>query len=265
MAKKKGKKKGKKKPTMRFKRAPSKLPANRVVSANQYLHLQRQIDEMKMMPTRANRQADYQASQGNPYSTATAAQREIIDTLRMTPDIQKGLEKKEQEDRFRKLLEEQERLREQVASMTPDGGGTPSHRRQQTPSRGSDRSRTQSEAQAHTSSSSSEGEAPPVALRRQAFAAFRHTTRERAQQRRSVAAQLQKAAKQQGITLNEEEALGQTHRGSYTPSASRQPEKVKSRRDIFKAGFGEDDSGSVWAPGASTSPQTKFGWDDDGE
>ena len=258
--KKKGKKKGKKKTKMRFKRAPSKLPANRVVSANQYLHLQRQIDEMKMMPTRANRQADYQASQGNPYSTATAAQREIIDTLRMTPDIQKGLEKKEQEDRFRKLLEEQERLREQVASMTP---GTPAHRRQETPSRGSDRSRTQSEAQAHTSSSS-EGEAP-VALRRQAFAAFRHTTRARAQQRRGVAKQLQMAAKQQGITLNEEEALGQTHRGSYTPSASRQPEKVKRRRDLFKAGFGEDDSGSVWAPGASTSPQTKFGWEDDGD
>ena len=259
--KKKGKKKGKKKPKMRFKRAPSKLPANRVVSANQYLHLQRQIDEMKMMPTRANRQADYQASQGNPFSTATVAQREIIDTLRMTPDIQKGLEKKEQEDRFRKLLEEQERLREQVASMTPD---TPSHRRQGTPSRGSDRSRTQSEAQAHTSSSSSEGEAP-VALRRQVFDAFRHTTRARAQHRRGVATQLQKTAKQQGITLNEEEALGQTHRGSYTPSASRQPEKVKRRRDLFKAGFGEDDSGSVWAPGASTSPQTKFGWEDDGD
>ena len=90
---KKGKKKVRKK-RVRFKREPSKLPANRVVSANQYLHLQRQIDEMKMMPTRANRYADYRASQGNPYMTATVAQREIIDTLRMTPDIQKGLEKK---------------------------------------------------------------------------------------------------------------------------------------------------------------------------
>ena len=45
------KKKGKRKKKGRFKREPSKLPANRVVSANQYLHLQRQIDEMKMMPT----------------------------------------------------------------------------------------------------------------------------------------------------------------------------------------------------------------------
>jgi hypothetical protein len=97
------------------------------------------------------------------------------------------------------------------------------------------------------------------------FDAFRHTTRERAQHRRGVATQLQKTAKQQGITLNEEEALGHTHRGSYTPSASRQPEKVKRRRDLFKAGFGADDSGSVWAPGASTSPQTKFGWEDDGD
>ena len=102
MAKKKGKKK---KTKMKFKRAPSKLPANRVVSANQYLHLQRQIDEMKMMPTRANRYADYRASQGNPYMTATVAQREIIDTLRMTPDIQKGLEKKEYDDRIRKLID----------------------------------------------------------------------------------------------------------------------------------------------------------------
>ena len=50
-----------------------------------------------MMPTRANRYADYRASQGNPYMTATVAQREIIDTLQMTPDILKGLEKKEQE------------------------------------------------------------------------------------------------------------------------------------------------------------------------
>ena len=193
MVKKRGKRK-KRKTKMKFRRAPSKLPANRVVSANQYLHLQRQIDEMKMVPTRGNRQADYYASQGNPYASASAAQREIIDTLRMTPDILKGLEKKEQDTRYRKLLEEQERLRDQIASITPD---LPTHRREGTPSRQSDRSRSSYEASAHTSSSSSEG-------------------------------------------------------------------KVQSRRDLFKAGFGKD-SGSVWAPGASSSPQTKWGWDDDGD
>ena len=146
---KKGKKKGKrkKKTTMRFKREPSKLPANRVVSANQYLHLQRQIDEMKMMPTRANRYADYHASQGNPYMTATVAQREIIDTLRMTPDIRQGLEKKEYEDRIRKLIESNERLE---ARLTP---GTPSLRRVATPSRQADRSASFHEASAHASDS----------------------------------------------------------------------------------------------------------------
>ena len=190
MVKKRGKRK-KKKTKVRFKRAPSKLPANRVVSANQYLHLQRQIDEMKMVPTRGNRQADYYASQGNPYASASAAQREIIDTLRMTPDIMKGLEKKEQDTKFRKLMEEQEKLSEQIASITPD---LPTHRRVATPSRQTDRSRSSYEASAHTSSSSSEG-------------------------------------------------------------------KVQSRRDLFKKGFGKEDSGSVW--GASSSPQTKFGWEDD--
>ena len=140
----KGKKKKKK---VRFKRAPSKLPANRVVSANQYLHLQRQIDEMKMMPTRANRYADYRASQGNPYMTATVAQREIIDTLRMTPDIQKGLEKKEYEDRIRKLIESNERLE---ARLTP---ATPSLRRVATPSRAEDRSVSFQEASGHATDS----------------------------------------------------------------------------------------------------------------
>ena len=143
---KKGKKKVRKK-KVRFKREPSKLPANRVVSANQYLHLQRQIDEMKMMPTRANRYADYHASQGNPYITATAAQREIIDTLRMTPDIRQGLEKKEYEDRIRKLIESNERLE---ARLTP---ATPSLRRVATPSRQADRSQTEYEASTHASDS----------------------------------------------------------------------------------------------------------------
>ena len=148
---KKGKKKGrKKKTTMKFKREPSKLPANRVVSASQYLHLQRQIDEMKMMPTRANRYADYHASQGNPYITATVAQREIIDTLRMTPDILKGLEKKEQETRYRKLIESHERLEAKVDLHTPD---IPTMRRTGTPSRAEDRSASFQEASAHTSGS----------------------------------------------------------------------------------------------------------------
>ena len=146
MAKKK-KGKRKKKTTMKFKREPSKLPANRVVSANQYLHLQRQIDEMKMMPTRANRYADYHASQGNPYMTATVAQREIIDTLRMTPDIRQGLEKKEYEDRIRKLIESNERLE---ARLTP---GTPSLRRVATPSRAEDRSASFQEASSHATDS----------------------------------------------------------------------------------------------------------------
>ena len=148
---------------------------------------------MKMVPTRGNRQADYHASQGNPYASASAAQREIIDTLRMTPDIMKGFEKKEQDNRYRKLMEEQEKLSEQIASITPD---LQTHRREGTPSRQSDRSRSSYEASAHTSGSSSEG-------------------------------------------------------------------KVQSRRDLFKKGFGKEDSGSVWAPGASSSPQTKFGWEDD--
>ena len=143
---KKGKKKVRKK-KVRFKREPSKLPANRVVSANQYLHLQRQIDEMKMMPTRANRYADYRASQGNPYMTATVAQREIIDTLRMTPDIRQGLEKKEYEDRIRKLIESNERLE---ARLTP---ATPSLRRVATPSRQADRSQTEYEASTHAADS----------------------------------------------------------------------------------------------------------------
>ena len=141
------KKKGKRKKKVRFKREPSKLPANRVVSANQYLHLQRQIDEMKMMPTRANRYADYHASQGNPYMTATVAQREIIDTLRMTPDIRQGLEKKEYEDRIRKLIESNERLE---ARLTP---ATPSLRRVATPSRQADRSASFHEASTHASDS----------------------------------------------------------------------------------------------------------------
>jgi hypothetical protein len=256
MVKKKGKRK-KRKTKVKFKRAPSKLPANRVVSANQYLHLQRQIDEMKMVPTRGNRQADYHASQGNPYASASAAQREIIDTLRMTPDIMKGFEKKEQDNRYRKLIEEQERLRDAVASITPD---LQTHRREGTPSRQSDRSRSSYEASAHTSSSSSEGET----TKRQIFGAFRHTTRERAEHRRATARQLQAAAQQRGVTLTEDQALGHTHRGSYTPSDSRDPGKVQGRRDMFKAGFGKD-SGSVWAPGASSSPQTKWGWDDDGD
>jgi len=148
---KKGKKKGrKKKTTIKFRRAPSKLPANRVVSANQYLHLQRQIDEMKMMPTRANRQADYHASQGNPYITATVAQREIIDTLRMTPDIRQGLEKKEYENRIRKLIESNERLGAKVELLTPD---IPTMRRTATPSRAEERSASFQEASAHTSGS----------------------------------------------------------------------------------------------------------------
>ena len=148
MAKKKiGKRKKKK---VRFKREPSKLPANRVVSANQYLHLQRQIDEMKMMPTRANRYADYHASQGNPYITATVAQREIIDTLRMTPDILKGLEKKEQETRYRKLIESHKRLEAKVDLLTPD---IPTMRRTGTPSRQADRSTSFHETSGHASDS----------------------------------------------------------------------------------------------------------------
>ena len=254
MVKKRGKRK-KRKTKVKFKRAPSKLPANRVVSANQYLHLQRQIDEMKMVPTRGNRQADYHASQGNPYASASAAQREIIDTLRMTPDIMKGFEKKEQDNRYRKLIEEQERLRDQVASITPD---LQTHRREGTPSRQYDRERSSHEASAHTSSSSSEGETT-----RQVFGAFRHTARERAEHRRATAQQLRATAQQQGITLTEDQALGHTYGGSYTPSDSRDPGKVQGRRELFKKGFGKEDSGSVWAPGASSSPQTKFGWEDD--
>ena len=146
---KKGKKKVRKK-KVRFKREPSKLPANRVVSANQYLHLQRQIDEMKMMPTRANRYADYHASQGNPYITATVAQREIIDTLRMTPDIRQGLEKKEYENRIRKLIESNERLGSKVELLTPD---IPTMRRTATPSRAEERSASFQEASGHTSGS----------------------------------------------------------------------------------------------------------------
>ena len=116
MVKKRGKRK-KRKTKVKFKRAPSKLPANRVVSANQYLHLQRQIDEMKMVPTRGNRQADYHASQGNPYASASAAQREIIDTLRMTPDIVKDLEKKKQDDRFKDLTDANTKLSREVDQL----------------------------------------------------------------------------------------------------------------------------------------------------
>ena len=84
MVKKKGKRK-KRKTKVKFKRAPSKLPANRVVSANQYLHLQRQIDEMKMVPTRGNRQADYHAKSINYNSIVASRHRTTLRPIRLKP------------------------------------------------------------------------------------------------------------------------------------------------------------------------------------
>ena len=52
---------------MKFKRAPSKLPANRVLDSNQYLHLSRRLDEMgglNLGRTRGDRRSDYARSRG---------------------------------------------------------------------------------------------------------------------------------------------------------------------------------------------------------
>jgi len=267
------KKKKKRKVKPQNRRAPSKLPARRVLKSNQFLHLQRQMDEMKgaaLAKTRGDRAADYIKGQGlHPlvsnvinvgqaggasFQSLNPSEKEALDKMRHEPDILKGIRKKEVSRAMKRAAEREEvagesftktqRGRDGYTEGLRTAPGTPSHRRQRTP-------------RAQASSSSSEGEAP--VLQRQAFAAFRHTARERAEDRRGAAGRLQKAAKQQGITLNEEEALGHTHKGSYTPSASRQPEEVQGRRALFKAGFGKDESGSVWAAGASTSPQTKFG------
>ena len=269
-------KKKKKRKVKPQKRAPSKLPARRVLKSNQFLHLQRQMDEMKgaaLAKTRGDRAADYIKGQGlHPlvsnvinvgqaggasFQSLNPSEKEALDKMRHEPDILKGIRKKEVSRAMKRAAEREEvagenftkaqRGRDGYTEGLKTATGTPSQRRQRTP-------------RAQASSSSSEGEASTMA---QVFGAFRHTARERAEDRRGAAGRLQKAAKQQGITLNEEEALGHTHRGSYTPSASRQPEKVQGRRDLFRAGFGKDESGSVWAAGASTSPQTNFGWEDD--
>ena len=107
MAKKKGKKK------LRFRRAPSKLPANRVLKSNQYLHIQRQLDELRGAPlakTRGDRGADYVRGQGVPlvsniinvgtepvksFQSLNVSEKEALDKMRHEPDILKGLHRKQ--------------------------------------------------------------------------------------------------------------------------------------------------------------------------
>eukprot|EP01047_Picozoa_sp_COSAG01_P016008 COSAG01_NODE_809_length_13431_cov_12.268677_16_plen_297_part_00 len=127
----------------------SKLPANRVVSANQYLHLQRRMDEMqglKLGKTRANRRSDYARSHGivniinvgagtgtasrTGFQSLGAGEKEALDMLRNAPDGLTPAEKrKKHQDREQAYYD---RVRE---SFGPDAAGgdvatpTPSRRR----------------------------------------------------------------------------------------------------------------------------------------
>jgi hypothetical protein len=126
----------------------SKLPANRVVSANQYLHLQRRMDEMqglKLGKTRANRRSDYARSHGivniinvgagtgtasrTGFQSLGAGEKEALDMLRNAPDGLTPAEKrKKHQDREQAYYD---RVRE---SFGPDAAGgddatpTPSRR-----------------------------------------------------------------------------------------------------------------------------------------
>jgi hypothetical protein len=129
----------------------SKLPANRVVSANQYLHLQRRMDEMqglKLGKTRANRRSDYARSHGivniinvgagtgtasrTGFQSLGAGEKEALDMLRNAPDGLTPAEKrKKHQDREQARYDA---VRESYKEFGPDAAGgddatpTPSRR-----------------------------------------------------------------------------------------------------------------------------------------
>ena len=228
------KKKGKKK-KMRFRRAPSKLPADRVLKSNQYLHIQRQLDELRGAPlakTRGDRGVDYVRGQGLPlvsnvinvgmqgttYQSLNAAEKEALDRMRDEPDILKGIHrkqvdsalksamKKEREatEEWNKARAERDRLgasrtaREHRERRPARGGGTPTRRRRST---------------------------TPTSTGATAFKA-----------RMDAAGDLD------------------------TPTPKVTKASRKAARTAFMAQPGTP-GGSVWAPGASHSPQTDFGWE----
>ena len=91
----------------------SRLPANRVVSANQYLHLQRRMDEMQGLTlgkTRGDRRSDYARSHGvvnvinvgagTGYQGLSVGEKEALNMLRNAPDgLTPAEQRKKHQDR----------------------------------------------------------------------------------------------------------------------------------------------------------------------
>jgi len=248
MAKKKGKKKKGKK--MKFTRAPSKLPADRVLKSNQYLHIQRQLDELRGAPlakTRGDRGADYVRAQGLPlvsnvinvgsqgttavksFQSLTASEKEALDKMRDEPDILKGIHRKQVNSALKSAQKkekaataeweaarhERDRLGASRAKSPRDrrptrGGGTPLRPRRSSP--------------------------PPTP-----------TTGQRTSSGTGATALFSKMEAAKDLESAEKPVA----------AASR-----KGRREAFKNDLkGSAGGGSVWAHGASTSPQTNFGWE----
>ena len=230
MAKKKGKKK-----KMRFRRAPSKLPADRVLKSNQYLHIQRQLDELRGAPlakTRGDRGVDYVRGQGLPlvsnvinvgmqgttYQSLNAAEKEALDDMRHEPDILKGIHRKQVDSALKSAMKKEREATEEwnKARAERDRLGasrTARERRERRPARG--------------------GGTP--------------TRPRRSTTPTSTGASAFKARMDAAGDLD-------------TPAS----EGRKAARSAFaKAGSAASTGGSIFMRGASHSPQTNFGWDDD--
>ena len=231
------KKKGKKK-KMRFRRAPSKLPADRVLKSNQYLHIQRQLDELRGAPlakTRGDRGVDYVRGQGLPlvsnvinvgmqqvktYQSLNAAEKEALDRMRDEPDILKGLHKK-QVDSALKAAQKKER------AATEEWNKARAER---------DRLGASRTAREHRERRPARGGGTP-------------TRRRRSTTPTSTGATAFKAAMAAAGDLD-------------TPT----PKVTKASRKAARTAFMEQSGtpgGSIYMRGASHSPQTNFGWDDE--
>ena len=228
MAKKKGKKK------MRFRRAPSKLPANRVLKSNQYLHIQRQLDELRGAPlakTRGDRGADYVRGQGLPlvsniinvgtkpvksFQSLNVSEKEALDKMRDEPDILKGIHRKQVDSALKAA---QKKEREATEEWTKA--------RAERDRLGAARTAREDRVRRHT-----RGSGTPTRPRRSTTPT-------------TTGASAFKAKMAAAGDLD-------------TPT----PVVTKAKRSAFVEESSEA-GGSIFMRGASHSPQTDFGWDDD--
>ena len=228
MAKRKAKRK------MRFRRAPSKLPADRVLKSNQYLHIQRQLDELRGAPlakTRADRGADYVRGQGVPlvsniinvgtkpvksFQSLNVSEKEALDKMRHEPDILKGLHRKQVDIALKSAMKKE---REATEEWT--------------------KARAERDRLGASRTAREDRELRPTRVRtppRPRRATTPTTT---------------------GATDF------QTRLASVVDLDTPTPGVTKAKRSAFvEESSTASPGGSVWAHGASHSPQTDFGWEE---